>query len=153
MYLQASGTIGSQILNHLLGTNKFHVTVISRSDSKATFPSHSSLTVHKGSYSDPEFLQTAFSDQDAAVIALNFMAMGLQPGIIEAAAKAGVKWIVPTEYAMDGLNETLAKNLSKVPIMLPKVMARKQVEELARDYPGLSWIGVATNPWTEFVSK
>lgn len=127
--------------------------MISRSDSKATFPSHSSLTVHKGSYSDPEFLETAFSNQDAAVIALNFMAMGLQPGIIEAAAKAGVKWIVPTEYAMDGLNETLAKNLSKVPIMLPKVMARKQVEELAQAYPGLSWIGVATNPWTEFVSK
>jgi hypothetical protein len=33
----------------------------------------------------------------------------------------------------------------------PKRAARKQVEELAKTHEGLKWVGVATNPWMEFV--
>lgn len=76
------------------------------------------------------------------------MAMGEQTILIEAAAQAGVKWILPTEYAGDGLNEAM---VDAVPVFHPKRAARKQVEELAERYEGLKWIGVATNPWMEFV--
>jgi hypothetical protein len=61
-----------------------------------------------------------------------------------------VKWILPTEYAGDGLNEAL---VDAVPVFHSKRAARKQVEELAERYEGLKWIGVATNPWMEFVSS
>ena len=73
--------------------------------------------------------------------------MDQQPALIEAAAKAGIKWILPTEYAADGLNKSL---MDAVPLYYGKGAARKQIEELAETYEGLKWIGVATNPWTEF---
>lgn len=76
------------------------------------------------------------------------MAMGEQTKLIDAAAKAGVKWILPTEYAGDGMNEKL---VDAVPLFHPKRNARKQVDELAKTHEGLKWIGVATNPWMEFV--
>jgi hypothetical protein len=59
-----------------------------------------------------------------------------------------VKWILPTEYAGDGLNEAL---VDAVPVFHPKRAARKQVEALAERCEGVKWIGVATNPWMEFV--
>lgn len=74
--------------------------------------------------------------------------MGEQATLIEAAARAGVKWILPTEYASDGMNAAMSEG---IPMLQPKALARKQIEDLAETYPGLSWIGVATNPWTEFV--
>lgn len=74
--------------------------------------------------------------------------MGEQTKLIDGAAKAGVKWILPTEYAGDGMNEELVDN---VPVFHPKRQARAQVDELAKTHEGLSWVGVATNPWMEFV--
>ena len=74
------------------------------------------------------------------------MGMNEQDKLIEAAAKAGVKWILPTEYAGDGMNEAM---VSAVPVFQGKVQARKHVEELAKSHAGLKWIGVATNPWVE----
>lgn len=76
------------------------------------------------------------------------MAMGEQTTLIDAAAKAGVKWILPTEYAGDGMNAAM---VDAVPLFHPKRAARQQVEELAKTHEGLKWIGVATNPWMEFV--
>lgn len=76
------------------------------------------------------------------------MAMGEQTKLIDAAAQAGVKWILPTEYAGDGMNGEL---VDAVPLFHPKRNARKQVEELAKTHKGLKWVGVATNPWMEFV--
>lgn len=40
-----------------------------------------------------------------------------------------------------------------VPLLQPKIAARKQIDELAKTYAGLKWIGVATSPWTELVSN
>lgn len=75
--------------------------------------------------------------------------MDVQKTMIEAAAQAGVKWILPTEYAGDGMNQHMVDN---APLFWPKREARKQVEELAKTHEGLKWIGVATNPWAEVVS-
>ncbi|KAK4548639.1 hypothetical protein LTR36_009550 [Oleoguttula mirabilis] len=143
----ASGNVGTSALKHLLPTNRFHITIISRSSSTASFPSSPSLTVRKGSYDDSTYLADAFAGQDAVLFALGFMAMGEQSKLIDAAAKAGVKWILPTEYAGDGMNEAM---VAAVPIFQPKVQARKQIEELSATYKGLKWIGIATNPWMDF---
>jgi uncharacterized protein YbjT (DUF2867 family) len=145
----ASGNVGSATLNQLLATHQFNITVISRTDSSSKFPETDSVQVKKGSYDDPPFLAEAFKSQDAAILALGFMAMEAQAKLINAAAKAGVKWILPTEYAGDGKNEAM---MQAVPLFHPKVAARKQIEELSKTHEGLKWIGVATNPWTEFVS-
>ena len=142
--------MGASTLTHLLTTNAFTLTIITRSDSTSTFPSHPSLTVKRGSYSDGPFLAEAFKGQDAAIFALGFMAMNEQKLLIDAAAKAAVKWILPAEYGPDGLNKVL---MDGVPLYWDKVAARKQIEELAaneKGCEGLKWVGVATNPWAEF---
>jgi hypothetical protein len=79
------------------------------------------------------------------------MAMGVQGKMIEAAARAGVKWILPTEYAGDGLNEGMVE---AVPLFHPKREARRQIEELSKEKEceGVKWIGIATGPWVEAVS-
>ena len=71
--------------------------------------------------------------------------MGEQKTLIDAAAEAGVKWILPTEYAGDGLNEAMVEG---VPLFHPKRDARRQVEALAEREEGkdVKWIGVATGP-------
>jgi hypothetical protein len=76
------------------------------------------------------------------------MAMGEQTKLIDAAAKAGVEWILPTEYAGDGMNKEL---VDAVPLFHPKRNARLQVEKLAKTHEGLKWVGIATNPWLDFV--
>ena len=75
---------------------------------------------------------------------LSFEATEGQSVLIDAAAKAGVEWIVPNEYAGDGTNEQMATG---VPLFQPKNVARKQILDL-----GVKYIAVATNPWTEPVS-
>jgi hypothetical protein len=77
------------------------------------------------------------------------MATGVQSQMIEAAARAGVKWILPTEYAGDGLNGGMVE---AVPLFWPKREARGLVERLSKEFEGLRWIGVATGPWLEAVS-
>ena len=141
--------MGGSALKHLLDTGRFNITIITRESSSTTFPSSPSVTVQRGSYDDASFLSVAFSGQDAVLFALNFMAMGGQSKLITAAAQAGVKWILPTEYAGDGSNQAM---MDAVPLFGPKVAARKQIEELAKTHEGLKWIGIVTNPWTEFVS-
>ena len=120
--------------------------MITRTDSNATFPS--SVTVHTGQYSDTDFLANAFKDQDVVIFALHFMAQGAQNGMIDVAAKAGVKWIVPNEYAGDGLNEDM---MNASAVFSQKVQSRRHVEELSKTHEGLKWIGVATNPFFESV--
>lgn len=104
----------------------------------------------KGSYDDNAFLKSAFTNQDAAIFALNFKAMDVQTTLITAAAEAGVKWIVPTEYAGDGMNQAM---MDAFPMFAPKVAAREHIDDLAKTHKGLKWIGVATNPWADYVSK
>ncbi len=100
----------------------------------------------KGSYTDGPFLQEAFKDQDVVIFALHFMAQSAQIGMIDEAAKAGVKWIVPNEYAGDGMNKAMAEG---VPVFVPKKQAREHIDELSKTHEGLAWIGVATNPFFE----
>jgi uncharacterized protein YbjT (DUF2867 family) len=156
---QASGNIGTSILHALLTNNTTNtpqrITIISRSTSTSNFPNltpsnpTTNITIRKGPYSDPSFLASAFQGCEVAVFALSFMAMGEQGKLIEAAVKAGVGWILPTEYAGDGLNGEMVEG---VPLFWPKREARRQIEELGRTYGGLKWIGVATGPWLEAVS-
>lgn len=140
--LQAGGNVGSAALKHLLASDReFNITIVTHEGSKSTFPSSPSIAVKKGSYDDAAFLQNAMKDQDAVVLALGFFGMGEQPKLIEAAAKAGVKYILPTEYAGDGLNKEM---VDAVPVFHGKREARQQIEQL-----GAKWIGVATNPWAD----
>jgi hypothetical protein len=74
----------------------------------------------------------------------------VQPQIklIEAAAGASVKWILPTEYGTDSANESITK---AVPFNSIKVAPRLRLEELTLTHNGLKWIGIITNIWFDYV--
>lgn len=91
---QAGGNLGPFIVRSLLLSN-FAVTIIARPTSTSTFPP--SVRTLKGEYT-PEFLVSAFKGIDAVVLTVGGAALGEQKGMVDAAAKAGVRRIVPSEF-------------------------------------------------------
>lgn len=94
----------------LLKTRKHAVTAITRSDSQSTLPD--GVKVKKVDYEQPQTIVEALKEQDALVITLS----GLVPKdtdskLINAAGEAGVKWILPNEWAPDTSNEELVKDV------------------------------------------
>lgn len=95
----AGGNLGSLITKALLEAKKFNITIISRAGSESSFPTDPSITVKQGDYISAEFLVGAFAGIEAAIFTLHWSAIPeLEIKLVEAAAEAGVKWIVPAEY-------------------------------------------------------
>ncbi|KAH8812587.1 hypothetical protein F5884DRAFT_313328 [Xylogone sp. PMI_703] len=118
-----SGAIGAPILSALLSSGKFNVTVVSREDSKAAFPS--SVKVVRADFNSADSLTAAFQGQDAVVSAVGSHALAGQTVIVDAAVAAGVKRILPSEFGSD-LNNPLT---SKLPVFGHKVAIRKYIED------------------------
>ncbi|KAF6815199.1 oxidoreductase [Colletotrichum sojae] len=137
----ASGNVGGLTLNALLEKGIHTVTAVTRTESSATFPE--GVIVKKGSYEDESFLVDAFKGQDVVVLALGLSSAGTAQGpLIRAAGKAGVKWILPTEFGSD---TAPTKTFETSPILQHKVAPRKAVEEA-----GASWIAIVNNPWFDW---
>ncbi|KAL2684606.1 hypothetical protein Neosp_005685 [[Neocosmospora] mangrovei] len=139
-----TGTIGSRTLSSLLDKNIHTITAISRSDSSATFPEK--VTVLKGEYSNEDFLVSSLKGQDVLILQLSPMAMGLQESFIRAAAKAGVPYILPTEFGTDIEALDLTR---EQPIISGKKALRDLVEQLGVS----SWIAVVNNLWFDWSLK
>ena len=137
-------------MQHLLAANRFTITLVTRQGSDTTFPSDPSITVKPADYSSQDSIISAFKGNEALVLILNFAALDeTQMDLIKAAAAAGVKYILPTEFGADNAVEKLSKS---VPINAMKSGPRLLVEEFATMHPGLTWIGLVTNPWFDYVS-
>lgn len=141
--LGGTGTVGQHILKSLLATKRFEVTCLTRADSKATFPSD--VNVAKGDFSDSSFLVDALTGQDVFIITLSTQAPPTaQIQLLEAAAKANVKYVLPNEFGLDTSEPTITQASF---VYSGKLTARTKAEEL-----GVKWIGFATGFWTEYVS-
>ncbi|KAI9675320.1 MAG: hypothetical protein M1817_001223 [Caeruleum heppii] len=141
----ASGLVGGEIVKSLLDSGSFNVTALSRQDSTANFAP--GVSVKKGDYKSPGFLESALRGQDVLIITLAVTtAPDVQSDLIKAAANAGVPWVLPNEWGQDGANPELA---AAVPLLGHKAKYRKEIEELGRS----SWIGVANNLWFDFSLK
>lgn len=97
---QASGQVGTYILNSLLETNNHEITVLTRPSSSTTFPSSPSITVAKVDYASEPDMVSALSGHDLLIITLSARApRGLHSQIVAAAALAGIQWIMPNYWA------------------------------------------------------
>lgn len=126
----------------LHATGKHTVTAITRPDSKSEIPS--GIAVKKVNYDDHSSLVDALKGQDVLIITMAVSAPPETQGkLVDAAAAAGVPWILPNEYSSDPTNEGLQKD-----ILLGdgRVKIRKQVE----DTGVCSWIGFACSFWYEY---
>lgn len=136
-----TGTIGSVTLTALLSKNIHTITAITRTNSPAVFPS--GVTVKKGSYDDEGFLVSALQGQDVLLMQLGRDAVGVQDGLIRAAAKAGVEYIIPTEFGSDILAEQMVRE--QMPLW-----GKKEKRDLVEELGVGSWIAVVNNPWFDW---
>ncbi|KAJ7583069.1 hypothetical protein C8J56DRAFT_240424 [Mycena floridula] len=113
-----SGSLGSAILNAFIASEKFNLTVLSREDSTATFPSQ--FQVIKVDYGSQAALVNAMKGQDAAVLSLNIPngdeLEKVHDTLVDAAIQAGVSHIIPANFTAD---------ISKPPGSLEPVFASK----------------------------
>ncbi|KAH8698725.1 hypothetical protein BGW36DRAFT_396433 [Talaromyces proteolyticus] len=136
-----SGRLGSYIVSGLLAKGIHNISAISRVGSTAQFPS--GVTIHRGLYTDETFLNTVLQKQDVLIVCLAKATLDFQLLLIRAAAKAGVPYVLPSEYGVDSSSKEVIKHL---PVIKRKVEARELIEELGVS----SWIAVASNPLISF---
>ena len=126
----------------LIATGKHKVTAITRTDSKSSMPE--GATVKKVNYDDKASLVDALKGQDVLIITMAVTAPPeTQDKLVDAAAEAGVPWIMPNEYSSDPTNESLQKDIL---LGNGRVKVRQHIEELGVS----SWIGFACSFWYEY---
>ncbi|PNP42353.1 hypothetical protein TGAMA5MH_06035 [Trichoderma gamsii] len=134
----ASGHLGKPTLKALLSKGVHTITAIQRNESTSNFPSE--VLVKRGSFEDESFLVDALRGQDAVVVIVPIPNMDLGDLFVRAAAKAGVPYILPTEFGVDAPEVENEHSM-----MAPKVARRRLVEELGVS----SWIAVIVNFWLD----
>ncbi|KAJ5594300.1 uncharacterized protein N7459_000508 [Penicillium hispanicum] len=133
----ASGSIGSIILNSLIASSKFTITVVTRKESEAVFPSN--VTVVKSDYSEAD-LETAFKGKDAVISAVGALGFGEQKKFVDAAIRAGVKRFIPSEFSSSWEDEAVLQ-------LLPLFGVKKELVGYlkSKESEGLTWTGIATS--------
>lgn len=94
----------------LLNTGKHTVTALTRADSQSVLPE--GVISKPINYEKPETLVEALRGQDALVITLSGRTpKEIETKLVNAAAEAGVPWILPNEWSPDTANEALVKDV------------------------------------------
>jgi hypothetical protein len=124
----ATGNVGQHVLPALLADSKFNVTVLSRTNSKATFPSN--VKVIKIDYSNTAELTKALAGQDVVISTIGGEGLATNFGelLVQAALDANVKWFIPSEFGIDiedpSANIPLLANKLNVVSLLKKNQSR-----------------------------
>lgn len=134
--VQVTASLGSYILAALQCTQEFNITVISRESSNSAFPASQKVIKVPDTYPEDDLVR-AFRGQD--VVILN-IAVGIQDPskqLIDAAIKAGVKCIIPSDYGSCIATE---KTIALFPLA---ANGAKVIEYLtSADLKGMTWTAV-----------
>ncbi|KAI1751652.1 NmrA-like family protein [Xylaria castorea] len=136
----AGGNFGAPITS-ALGSAGFDVTVISRPGSTSTFPT--GLPVICLDYSDVRALENALAGQDAVVCVVGPGAIGAAKGMVDAAARAGVRRYIINDFGW-GINK---KSLPEFKLIGE---SRQVAWDCAKEYArrdegkenGFTWTGI-----------
>ncbi|KAF3060091.1 hypothetical protein GL218_04823 [Daldinia childiae] len=141
----ASGDLGAPVFEQVLNAG-FQVTVITRKGSSHTWPSN--VTVKEVDYSSLDSLTEALQGQDAVVATITTPALNSQVLLIEAAAKAGVKRFIPSEFGSDTFNE----KASQLPCYKPKVEVQEALKKAAAE-SSLTWTAVLNGAFLDWAIR
>lgn len=125
--------MGKALLQVLLQSDLFQITVLTREESCHQFPT--GVAVKKVNYESVSSLEDALRGQDALVSALAFDAIHIQRNVVDAAFNAGVRRMIPSEYG----NDTMNPKLANIPIYQPKIAIRKYLDEKVAEKPSFSY--------------
>ncbi|KAK1656476.1 hypothetical protein BDP81DRAFT_467718 [Colletotrichum phormii] len=136
----ASGNLGQHTLTALLSHGIHNITIIVRNESTSRFPDN--VAVKRAAFDDEAALIPLLKSQEVLVLQLGITAVGLSDVFIQAAAKANVPYILPTEFGSDPEGKIIEE--------LPEIATKLKYRELIQKLGVGSWIGVITNPWYDF---
>lgn len=141
----ASGHAGSTVVSNLLAGGKHKITALTRPDSTNKIPE--SVIVQKVDYTNHSSLVSALQGQDILIISLAVTApRDTSMKLIDAAADAGVKYIMPNEWgtlAGGAADESVKKDLG---MMIEPILKNRQYIESK----GLTWMSLCCGFWYEF---
>ena len=134
--------MGSRILTSLLEKGIYTVTAVTRKESTITIPED--VIAKYIDYTSRESLITALRGQDVLIITMSTYAPPEQEGsLIEAAAEAGVPWVVPNIWGNDITHPGIAEDW----LILPAVY--KQALQKIKDL-GMSYVVFTSGFWYEY---
>ncbi|KAE8373035.1 hypothetical protein BDV26DRAFT_76508 [Aspergillus bertholletiae] len=137
----AGGTIGKPIAQELLKTGNHTVTALTRAGSQNTLPE--GIETVQVDYDDEAGLLSALKGQDALIITLPMNAApDTQLKIIQAAAKAGIKYMIPNVWGCDFTNDSLMNSGLGTE---RHYAAFKEIEKTGV----LSWVALVCGFWYE----
>lgn len=136
--------MGIIILNALVSSASFSITVISREGSEAVFPE--GVTVLKTDFSKAS-LEAAFQGQDAVISVVGATAFDEQKALVDAAIRAGVQRFIPSEFSASSQNGAV---LQLLPLFEQKNNLIKYLK--SKEASGLTWTGIATSGLFDWVS-
>ncbi|KAF9771013.1 hypothetical protein IL306_011362 [Fusarium sp. DS 682] len=137
----AGGTIGSPIANALLQTGKHTITALTRKGSTTNLPK--GILIAPIDYNDESTLITALKNQQFLIITMAPNApRDTHSKLVQAAAKAGVPYIMPNGYHGDIKQVKLGEDILLGPIAKAN---RDEIERL-----GMKWITVCCGFWFEY---
>ncbi|KAE8418101.1 hypothetical protein BDV36DRAFT_254967 [Aspergillus pseudocaelatus] len=140
----ASGDLGTPVLNALIESNKFNITVLTRHSSNAQFPS--TVRVIPVDYNSTQELTTALKGQDAIISTLTTAAMDVQHTLIDAAIAAGIKRFIPSEFSADVGNP----KSSTLPVYQSKIAVNKALEAKAAENPTFTYTLIRHGPFLDW---
>ncbi|KAH7142586.1 putative isoflavone reductase family protein [Dactylonectria estremocensis] len=137
----AGGTIGSHITAALLQTGKHSVRALTRKDSSNTLPE--GVLVAPVDYDDQASIVAALKDQQCFIITMAPTApRDTHSKLVQAAAKAGIPYVMPNGYAGDIDNIKLGEDTLLGPVAKAN---RDEIERL-----GMQWITVCCGFWYDY---
>lgn len=135
----ANGRLGSVLLDGLVASNSFTISILKRASSTST-PAHaSSVTQIPVPDSLPlEELTEALHGQDAVIAAFPLKDVSQHLRLVEASLRAGVKRFIPADFGSCDAASDNAKRILK--LYRDKDMVREKCEQLAAHNPdSFSW--------------
>ena len=132
------------VLNALVKSGKFHVTVVKRPSSVASFPD--SVTVRTADLSSVDSVTAAFEGQDAVVSTIGTAGLPAQNVLVEAAVAANVKRFLPSDFGSD-----IAKpKTGAMPVFKFKTATHKALREAAAAKPDFTYTLVCNNAFLDY---
>lgn len=150
----ANGRLGPSILQALLDSDSFNVSVLTRASSKSSYPP--SVNVLKIDDDLPyDQLVKALTDQDALVLAFSGTQKDNSIKLANAAFEAGVKHIIPADFG--SCDSSDPRSLDLVPLYVNKKDVRDHLVELSKktkpDGSHLSWTSLITGHFFDYGLK
>jgi len=138
--------IGGHILSALVNDGTYKLTVIARQSSKSTYPSTLDIIRVEDDLSHASLVK-ALKGQDVVISAVGPAGIVGQYDVAKAAADAGVKRFIPSEYGFDNADP---KNAALSGVFRPKHDLEKKLVTIAQQYPDFGWTALATGIWLDW---